>query len=265
MLLIADNLHIMNPSVAKALQASDPLPLKRIAERCKEAKAYAMDINLGPLGHNAAEIITFVIETVQEIFRGKLVLDSVQTEVLAAGIEVCNTPPIINGFSLEKAKLNTILPLAAKHQTEIIGFLLNEKGHVPYKAEERLEVASRLIAEAEERDVPLEKIIIDPVLVPFSWQDGTHYNRAFLETVHILGHLFEKPIRTIAGLSNIGAGAPGSNTRQTVEASFTFMLAAAQLDYILMNVTHKNTLDALNLSQLLLGEKVFTWQEVHSL
>jgi hypothetical protein len=71
----------MNPSVAKALQARDPLPLKRIATRCTEANAYAMDINLGPLRHNAAEIITFVIETVQEIFRGKLVLDSVQAEV----------------------------------------------------------------------------------------------------------------------------------------------------------------------------------------
>ena len=96
MLLLADNLHIMNPSVAKALQARDSLPLKRIAERCKEANAYAMDINLGPLRHHAAEIMTFVIETVQEIFRGKLVLDSVQPEVLAAGIEACKTPPIIN-------------------------------------------------------------------------------------------------------------------------------------------------------------------------
>jgi len=121
------------------------------------------------------------------------------------------------------------------------------------------------VAAAEERGVPPEKIIIDPVLVPLSWQDGTHYNRAFLETIHFLDHLFEKPIRTIAGLSNLGAGSPNSNTRQTVEASFTFMLAAAQLNYILMNVTHKNTLDALHLSQLLLGEKVFTWQELYAL
>jgi len=262
MLLIADNLHIMNPSVAKALQARDPLPLKRIAERCKEANAYAMDINLGPLGHNAAEIITFVIETVQEIFRGKLVLDSVQAEVLAAGIEVCNTPPIINGFSLEKAKINTVLPLAAKHQTEIIGFLLNEKGQVPCKAEERLEVASRLIAEAEERGVPLESIIIDPVLVPLSWQDGTHYNHELLEVLRFLPQLFRKPTRTIAGLSNIGAGAPDRDTRARAEASYILMLSALKLDYILMNSASQSNLDALNLTKLFMGEKIFTWQEI---
>jgi cobalamin-dependent methionine synthase I len=245
----------MNPSVAKALQARDPLPLKRIATRCTEANAYAMDINLGPLRHNAAEIITFVIETVQEIFRGKLVLDSVQAEVLAAGIEACNTPPIINGFSLEKAKLKTIL-------ADIIGFLLNEKGHVPCKAEERLEVASRLIAEAEEQDVPLERIIIDPVLVPLSWQDGTHYNHELLDVIRFLPQLFSKPVRTIAGLSNIGAGAPDRATRARAETSYILMLAALQLDYILMSSASKSNLNALHLTKLFMGEKIFTWQEI---
>jgi hypothetical protein len=47
-----------------------------------------------------------------------------------------------------------------------------------------------------------------------------------------------------------------------VEANFISILAAAKLDYILMNVTQESNLTALNLSQLLLGEKVFTWQEV---
>lgn len=262
MLLIADNLHIMNPAVARSLQARDPLPLKRIAERCKEANAYAMDINLGPLKHNAAEIITFAIEAVQGVFTGKLVLDSVQAEVLAAGIEACNTPPIINGFSLEKAKLKTILPLAARHQTEIIGFLLNEEGHVPCKAEERLAVASRLIAEAEEQDVPPERIIIDPVLVPLSWQDGTRYNHELLDVIRFLPQLFRKPIRTIAGLSNIGAGAPDSVTRARAETGYILMLSALKLDYILMNSASKTNLNALHLTKLFRGETIFTWQEV---
>lgn len=262
MLLIADNLHIMNPSVAKALQARDPVPLKRIAERCKEANAYAMDINLGPLKHHAAEMITFVIETVQEVFKGKLVLDSVQAEVLAAGIEACNTPPIINGFSLEKVKIKTILPLAARYEAEIIGFLLNEEGHVPCKAEERLAVASRLIGEAEEQDVPLERIIIDPVLVPLSWQDGTRYNHELLDVIRFLPQLFSKPVRTIAGLSNIGAGAPDRATRARAETSYILMLSALKLDYILMNSASKSNINALHLTKLLLGEKIFTWQDV---
>ena len=262
MLLIADNLHIMNPVVAKALQARNPVPLKKIAEHCTKVNAYAMDINLGPLKHNREEVITFVIEAVQDSFSGRLVLDSIQAEVIAQGIKICKQPPIINGFSLEENKLQTILPLAAEYQADIVGFLLDEQGKIPSGTEERLAVASRLVAAAEEQGVPPEKIIIDPVLVPLTWQDGTHYNRALIETIQMLNQVFGQPTRTIAGLSNIGAGAPDSTKRQTAEAAFIFMLAASHLDYILMNATQESSLTALNLSQLLLAEKVFTWQEV---
>ena len=262
MLLIADSLHIMNPVVARALKARDPLPFKKIAENCTKVNAYAMDINLGPMRHNIEEVITFVIEAVQGSFDGRLVLDSIQAEVIAAGIKICKQPPIINGFSLEEGKLQTILPLAAEYQADIVGFLIDEQGKIPSGTEERLAVASRLVAAAEERGVPPEKIIIDPVLVPLTWQDGTHYNRALIETVQILDQMFGQPIRTIAGLSNIGAGAPARVQRQTAEAAYIFMLAASHLDYILMNVAQESNLTALNLSQLLLAEKVFAWQEV---
>ena len=262
MIHIADNLHIMNPKVAKAVQERDPLPLKKIAERCRDARAYAMDINLGPLRHQADEVIAFVINAVQDSFKGKLLLDSVQAEVVKAGIASCSQSPIINGFSLEEAKLKSILTLAAEYRTEIIGFLINEKGQVPLRAEERLEVASRLVAAAEESGVPPEKVIIDPVLVPLSWQEGTRYNRELLEVLRLLPQLLGKPVRTIAGLSNLGAGSPDKGARVKVETSFILMLAAAKLDYILMNVADTSNLNALTLSQLLLGEKVFAWQEV---
>ena len=141
MFLIADNLHIINPVVAKALQERDPLPLQKIAERCKQVNAYAMDINLGPLRHNAKEIIAFVIEVGQDSFNGRHVLDSIQAEVIAAGVTICKEPPIINGFSLEENKIKTILPLAAEHQADIVGFLIDEQGKIPLSKEERLAVA----------------------------------------------------------------------------------------------------------------------------
>ena len=262
MLLIADNLHIMNPVVAKAIQARDPLPLKKIAERCTKVNAYAIDINLGPLRHNVEEVLTFVIDEVQDSFSGRLVLDSIQAEVIATGIKICKQPPIINGFSLEEGKLKAILPLAAEYQADIVGFLIDEQGKIPAGAEERLAVASRLVTAAEEKGVPPEKIIIDPVLVPLTWQDGTRYNRGLIETIQLLDQVVGQPIRTIAGLSNIGAGAPDRAKRQTAEAAFIFMLAASHLDYILMNVAQESNLTALNRSQLLLAEKVFTWQEI---
>lgn len=262
MFAVADDLHIMNPLVAQAIKARDPEPIKRIAIRCLEAGAVALDINLGPLGKNGEEIITFAIETVQNHFTGTLLLDSLQPGILAAGIKACKTLPIINGFSLEESKLTSILPLAAEHGTDIIGFLIDEKGKIPVRAEERLALASRLVAKAKERGVPAEKIIIDPVLVPLSWQNGMEHNRELLRTIQTLDQLFEKPVRTIAGLSNITSASPGGPSRKRVETAYIFMLAASKLDYILMNITRRSNLSTLRLSQLLLGDKVFTWREV---
>jgi 5-methyltetrahydrofolate corrinoid/iron sulfur protein methyltransferase len=262
MLAVADDLHIMNPLVAQAIKARDPEPLKKIAIRCREVGVLAMDINLGPLGKNAEEIITFTIETVQNNFSGRLMLDSLQPEVLAAGIRACSTPPIINGFSLEESKLAKILPLASQHGTDIVGFLIDEKGQIPLGAGERLAVASRLVEKAKESGVPSDKIIIDPVLVPLSWQNGTEYNRELLHAMQVLDQLFEKPVRTMAGLSNLTSGSPGGLARERVEAAFIFMLAASKLDYILMNISRRSNLSALHMNQLLLGDKVFAWQEV---
>jgi 5-methyltetrahydrofolate corrinoid/iron sulfur protein methyltransferase len=262
MLAVADDLHIMNPLVAKAVETRDPEPLQKIAIRCREAGALAMVINLGPLGKNAEEVITFAIETVQSQFSGRLMLDSLQPEVLDAGIRACSIPPVINGFSLEELKLTKILPLASKHGTDIVGFLIDEKGQIPLRAGDRLAVASRLVAKAKESGVPSEKIIIDPVLIPLSWQNGAEYNRELLHVIQVLDQLFEKPVRTMAGLSNLTSGSPGGYARERVEAAVIFMLAASKLDYILMNTFRRSNLNALRLSQSLLGDKVFTWQEV---
>ena len=262
MLAVADDLHILNPLVTQAIKTSDPEPLKKIAIRCREVGVLAMDINLGPMGKNAEEIITFTIETVQTNFSGRLMLDSLQPEALAAGIRACSTPPIINGFSLEESKLTKILPLASKHGTDIVGFLIDEKGQIPLHAGDRLAVASRLVEKAQESGVPSEKIIIDPVLVPLSWQNGIEYYRELLHTIQVFDQLFEKPVRIMAGLSNLTSGSPGSLARERVEAAFIFMLAASKLDYILMNISRRSNLSALRMSQCLLGDKVFTWQEV---
>ncbi len=128
--------------------------------------------------------------------------------------------------------------------------------------EDRLAVASRLVAKAKESGVPSEKIIIDPVLVPLSWQNGALYNLELLHAIQVLDQLFEKPVRTMAGLSNLTSGSPRGLARERVEAAFIFMLSASKLDYILMNISRRSNLSALRLSQILLGEKVFAWQEV---
>jgi len=88
--------------------------------------------------------MAFMVEAVQDVCSLPLYLDTSNPSAIAAGLKVCREKPIINGFSLEPAKIEKILPLAATFDCDIIGFLLYPNGMVPRDAQERLTVAGQL-------------------------------------------------------------------------------------------------------------------------
>lgn len=49
MILAADNLNVLNPVVAAALQSLNPHPLQELARRCEEAGAQWLDLNPGSI------------------------------------------------------------------------------------------------------------------------------------------------------------------------------------------------------------------------
>ena len=105
MLIVADNLNVMHPVIARALERLDPEPIRRLVQRCVDAGAQALDINTGPLQRRPLEKMTFLVETVQSVTDLPLVLDTVNPEAMQAGLAACAGPVTINGFSLEPVKL----------------------------------------------------------------------------------------------------------------------------------------------------------------
>jgi 5-methyltetrahydrofolate corrinoid/iron sulfur protein methyltransferase len=67
-----------------------------------------------------------------------LVLDTTNPLALDAGLAVRDGPSIINGFSMEPHKLDRILPLAAKYDADIVGYLLDPKSQVPTEPDEMM-------------------------------------------------------------------------------------------------------------------------------
>jgi 5-methyltetrahydrofolate corrinoid/iron sulfur protein methyltransferase len=109
MIIAADNLNIMDPDIARAIENQDPEPVQQMVRRCISAGARAIDINSGPLAKNPEEPITFLVETVQEITDLPLLLDTTNPDALRSGLAVCRNPTIINGFSLAAAGLDMVL------------------------------------------------------------------------------------------------------------------------------------------------------------
>lgn len=262
MILVSDNLQVTNPVVSKAMAALDPQPVCDLVRQCLERGAQAIDINSGPLGKGSSDKMAFLVETVQEMTDAPLLLDTANPLAMEAGLTVSKKPVIINGFSLEPVKMARILPLAKKHDADIIGYLLNADSSVPLNADERLNIASRIIQAIEKEGISPDRLIIDPVLVPLTWQQGPYQAMEVLTTLKMLPELFGFPVRSIVGLSNLTSGANSLKKRMFMEGVYLPMLSAAHLTLVLMNMFHPETVAIAQACKMLKQNSIFSWESV---
>lgn len=259
MIIVADNLHVMQPAFARAIERMDPEPVREMVRECIGCGAQALDINPGPLPKLPEERMIFLVETVQAMTGLPLLLDTVNAEAMAAGLNACRGRCIINGFSLEPNKLDGILPLARQYDVDIIGYLLHPNSQVPIGAAEMMEVAVALFGAYTDAGLDPARLIIDPVVAPLSWQDGSRHNRAVLNVIGTLSDLLGVPVRTIAGISNLASGPVSAARKIELECTFLPMLAAAGLDMALTNVRHTDTIKTAKTCNGLLGEQIYAW------
>lgn len=257
MMIVADNLHVINQEVAEALDRFDPGPIVGVVSQCEKAGAQAIDINSGPLPRSPEKSFSFLVETVQSVSSLPLILDTANPQALEAGLRVCRKPAVINGFSLEPHKLERILPLAAAYEADIIGYLLGPGSVVPFSVDEMMSMAVELFDEIQKAGIQPQKLIVDPVIVPVSWDDGIRHNRAVLSLLGQLPELLGQPVRTIAGVSNLASGPMPVQRKIELECAFLPMLAAAGLDMALLNVSHAAAVQTIKTCDALLGQKVF--------
>ena len=258
-MLVADNLHIVNPAVARAMARLDPEPIREMVQKCCKAGAQAIDINSGPLKKEPEKTFRFLVEVVQSATTLPLFLDTTNPVALEAGLKVCGQSAIINGFSLEPNKLDHILPLAEKYGAPIVGYLLGPKSQVPVGEEEMMAMAVELFTAFSATGMAPEQLIVDPVIAPLTWDNGIRHNRAVLSVIQRLTDLLDAPVRTIAGVSNLASGPVDIVRKIELEQAFLPMLAAAGLDFALLNVFHGPTVRVAVKCDTLLGDKVFTW------
>ncbi|MBU2489848.1 MAG: dihydropteroate synthase [Proteobacteria bacterium] len=262
MILVADNLQILAPEIVRAVAEKDPEPVARLAAACAASGAQALDVNSGPLSRDPEGGMRFLVQAARQGFCLPLPLwlDTSNPRAMAAGLAECGGKAVMNGVSLEPARLSAMLPLAREHGADLVGYLLSEDGQVPPDAAGRLENAARL-AEAADRDgVDPARLIFDPVVPPLSWNDGPRQAGQVLETIRLLPDLLGFPARTVAGLSNLTSG-PGPRHRKRVfENAYLAMLAASGLTHLLFNVFHESAMVTARACNALTGGGVFCWE-----
>lgn len=192
-----------------------------------EAGAQILDVNVGLPGLDEAAMMVEAVQTLQSVLTAPLQIDSSHPEVLEQALRAYNGVPIVNSVNGEEAVLDRILPLVKKYGACVVGLTLDETG-IPRKAEDRLKIARRILAEALRYGIPKEKVFIDCLVLTASAEQESAYET--LDAVRLVHE--ELGLKTVLGVSNISFGLP---QRGVLNQTFLALALANGLDLPILN------------------------------
>src|SRR3990172_1455320 len=115
MFIIGERINGMFRSVARAIADRDEAAIADLARRQVQAGAHALDLNTGPTEGDPADVMAWLVRTVQAAVDVPLSLDSPKPHVLAAGLAAARGQTIINSTSGAKDRLDAPLPPPSEH------------------------------------------------------------------------------------------------------------------------------------------------------
>ena len=233
--------------LAAAIEACNYESIVELAKRQVEAGADVLDINVGVPGIDEPAVMPEVVRVVSDATDVPLCLDSANAAALAAALAITPGKPLVNSVNGEERSLESILPLIKEHGAAVIGLTMDDDG-IPDSADGRLAIAERIIERCAKMGIPVEDIIIDPLVLTV----GADHNagRVTLETIERLAKEFGVNINL--GASNVSFGLP---ERDVINAAFLALAAARGASCMITDpIKHSLTIRAID---LLLGRDAY--------
>jgi len=251
MLIVAERINATRRRVARALGEKDAGYIAREVRMQAEAGADFIDVNAGSEPRKEVEHLKWAVQTVQQNTDLPLCIDSSGPEGFAAALPlVKNDVVMINSVNGEQSKIDAILPLAAEHNARLVALTMDERG-LPHTADQRLEIAERIVSAADAHGIEPASIYVDPCVQPLC--TSPDQVTSVVESVaRIMEHI--PGIHTICGLSNISFGLP---YRGILNRVFLCYLIRAGLDAAICDPTERDMTAAIVAAEALCGRDEF--------
>jgi 5-methyltetrahydrofolate--homocysteine methyltransferase len=210
-----------------------------------DAGAHMLDVNAGiPLANEPA-ILAETIKLVQSLVDVPLSIDSSIVAALQAGLEAYDGKALVNSVTGEDERLESVLPLVAKHGAAVVAITNDETG-IAEDPDVRFEVARKIVGRAADHGIPLSDIVVDPLVMPIG-AIGT----AGRQVLHLVRRLHDElRVNTTCGASNISFGLPH---RVGINAAFLTMAIGAGLTSAITNPMESEIRQAILAADVLTG------------
>lgn len=206
------------------------------AIRQSEAGADILDVNCGLPEVDEPALLRRATEEIQSVVNLPLQIDSSDPEAIERAVRIYRGKPIINSVCGKAESMAKILPIAAKYGAAVVALTLDDNG-IPETAEERVEVAERICAEAAKHGIPKTDIIVDCLVLTASAQQAL-----VIETIKAVNIVKARlGVKTVLGVSNVSFGLP---CRPKLNSVFLSACFGAGLDSAIINPMSAEVMDA---------------------
>lgn len=227
MIRIGENLNVMVKKIGAAMMDRNPKPIQELAMAEAKAGVDYIDINLGPARKEGGALMSWVVQTVQEVVDTPLYLDTINIEAIEAGLKVYQNKKgkaVINSIMARPESMESKFPLAQKYNAGVVALLWGPAG-LPRDASERGVLAAELMQKATEFGIPNEDVWIDPIVTPVTSPQSQVQVPSCVEFMMMFQDFQEMApgLRSTCGLSNISNGAP-DHLRPILNQTYMMML-----------------------------------------
>ena len=221
----------INPTGKKrfkeALRAGDVDYILKEGIAQEEKGAHILDVNVGLPEIDEPQMLRRVVCELQAVSPLPLQIDTSDAFAMEAALRRYNGKAMINSVNGKPESMSAVFPLVKKYGGVVVALTLDESG-IPETAEGRVEIARRILCEAERYGISKKDIIFDPLALTVSADDN-----AALQTLRAIEMITnELGCLTSLGVSNVSFGLPA---REIVTSVFFTMALSKGLSAAIMN------------------------------
>ena len=165
MIAIGERINGMFIDVKKAILEKDASIIHDLARRQSEAGAKFLDCNVGTAASDQEAAMRWLVGEIQNAVKTPIAVDSQKFDVVKAGVEACDAPMMINSVSGDPEKLRTYITYALEKDASLVTLTMDRRG-VPQDVNTRVEIAATIVTTAMEMGLPMERLYIDPIIIP---------------------------------------------------------------------------------------------------
>lgn len=220
----------------EALKNHDIDYILREAIMQEEKGAHLLDVNVGLPGIDEPSMMKDAVTAIQSVTGLPLQIDTVDVRAMEAALRIYNGKAMLNSVSGKQESMDAVFPLIQKYGGVVVALTLDENG-IPDTTEGRIEIAKKIIREAEKYGIEKKDLVIDVLAMTISSEP-----KGALVTLEALKRVREElGVHTVLGVSNISFGLP---LRPVINSNFYTMAMYNGLSAGIINPASEEMMNA---------------------